>query len=588
MSISSTPNSPATNDIQARPQTGRLMPIEPESYNEVILFADLAVKAGYFQLRNVQDAALRILYGREMGLSTMQSLMGVQVVEGNPGLKAHVIGARVQQSGVWNFNVVKWDDTICEIEFTKHGKYHNKSAFTIEDGLKSKGVPKDGWFKPLSNWDKFTKAMLFARALTQGVRAFCPEIFMGPVYSSEELSDGIEAIDVSIVEQKPSPPAEERQTAKQGATKPVSENEKSRRIDDWASRAAKRMEGLGHEEFKSPGQVIAAVHRDLADEGHIKGFADTYRSRIAEIAGLSDWEETQKTLNATMKRIQESLNQGGPAGCDAEADAQPEPKPAAKTTQKRQPATQAQQQPAAKPAPQPAAEEAPFYDQPSNDTRVRQRPEPAAEAKPSPLAVTVASIESWLTTVAQQNDEGGMAELADREVLLDWLWDRFVAAGQVKAETKHLYSRLNELAKLGGDTNGALRLLDAALESVRKDYMGTPDVDEAKPEQPAEAAAAGEPVGARVTALDKLSEEWADAFADAGVKAYSVPATVIDQVYFRAMKTGLVSANARDYRSKTKDLATIAETFDGIHKKIHPILEAMWADFVKDEPGSDG
>lgn len=266
-----------------------------------------------------------------------------------------------------------------------------------------------------------------------------------------------------------------------------------------------------------------------------------------------------------------------------EASRPVEQKAAPKAPRKRQPA--ATQQPTVKTS---EPKEAPFDDQPSNDTRVRQRHEPAAEAKPSPLAVTVASIESWLTTVAQQNDEGGMAELADREVLLDWLWDRFVAAGQVKAETKHLYSRLNELAKLGGDANGALRLLDAALESVRKDYMGTPDVDEAKPEQPAEAAAAGEPVGARVTALDKLSEEWAEAFADAGVKAYSAPATVIDQVYFRAMKTGLVSANARDYRSKTKDLATIAETFDGIHKKIHPILEAMWADFVKDEPGSDG
>lgn len=245
-------------------------------------------------------------------------------------------------------------------------------------------------------------------------------------------------------------------------------------------------------------------------------------------------------------------------------------------------------EPETEPAPPPKAVKAAPKKKPAAAPAKPADPDPAPEEKPSPLAATVASIESWLATVAQQNDEGGMAELADREVLLDWLWAKFVAAGQVKAETKHLYSRLNELAKLGGDTNGSLRLLDAALESVRKDYMGTPDSEEAKPEQSAEEAPAGEPIGARVAALDKLSEEWADAFADAGVKAYSAPATVIDQVYFRAMKTGLVSANARDYRSKTKDLATIAETFDGIHRAINPILEAMWADFVKDEPGSDG
>ena len=245
-------------------------------------------------------------------------------------------------------------------------------------------------------------------------------------------------------------------------------------------------------------------------------------------------------------------------------------------------------EPENEPAPPPKAVKAAPKKKPAAAPAKPSDPDPAPEEKPSPLAATVASIESWFATICQQNDEGGMAELADREVLLDWLWAKFVAAGQVKAETKHLYGRLNELAKLGGDTNGALRLLDAALESVRKDYMGTPDAEEKKPATTAQEAPAGEPIGARVAALDKLSEEWADAFADAGVKAYSAPAAVIDQVYFRAMKTGLVSANARDYRSKTKDLATIAETFDGIHRAINPILEAMWADFVNDEPGSDG
>lgn len=232
--------------------------------------------------------------------------------------------------------------------------------------------------------------------------------------------------------------------------------------------------------------------------------------------------------------------------------------------------------------------EVPFDDQPANDTRVRQRPEPSREeAKPSPLAATVASIESWLATVTAQNDEGGMPDLADRDTLMDWLWAKFVAAGQVKAETKHLYSRLNELAKLGGDTTGTLRLLDAALESVRNDYMGSP-AEEQKPTEAAAEPAGEETIGSKVAALDKLAEEWAGAFADAGVQTYAAPASVIEQVYFRAMKTGLVSANAQNYRAKTKDLATIAETFDGMHQKIHPILEAMWADFVQDEPGSEG
>jgi len=245
-------------------------------------------------------------------------------------------------------------------------------------------------------------------------------------------------------------------------------------------------------------------------------------------------------------------------------------------------------EPDPEPAPPPkAAVKAAPKKKPATAAAKAADPAPVPEDKPSPLAATVASIESWLATVTAQNDECGMPDLADRDTLMDWLWAKFVAAGQVKAETKHLYSRLNELAKLGGDTTGTLRLLDAAMESVRNDYMGSP-AEEQKPAEAAAEPAGEETIGSKVAALDKLAEEWAGAFADAGVQTYAAPASVIEQVYFRAMKTGLVSANAQNYRAKTKDLATIAETFDGIHKKIHPILEAMWADFVKDEPGSDG
>lgn len=264
-----------------------------------------------------------------------------------------------------------------------------------------------------------------------------------------------------------------------------------------------------------------------------------------------------------------------------ETRAAEEAKPAPRAPRKRQPAAQAQQRTAA----QPAAQEAPFDDQPANDTRVRQRPDPE---KLSPLAVTVKTVEDWFDTVTAQNDEGGMPDLADRNTLMDWLWSKFVNAGQVGADVTHWYSRLNALAKLGGDTTGTLRLLDAALESVRKDYMGSPGDEVQTPAPTPKEPETGETIGSKVAALDKLFEEWAQAFADANVQSYAMPSNVVDQVYFRAMKTGLVSANARDYRAKTKDLATIAETFDGVNRAIHPILESIWGDFVKDEPGADG
>lgn len=247
---------------------------------------------------------------------------------------------------------------------------------------------------------------------------------------------------------------------------------------------------------------------------------------------------------------------------DVEPDPEPAPPPkaAVKAAPKKKPAPAAAK--AADPAPDPE--------------------------KLSPLAVTVNTVESWFDTVTAQNDEGGMPDLADRNTLMDWLWSKFVNAGQVGADVTHWYSRLNALAKLGGDTTGTLRLLDAALESVRKDYMGSPGDEVQTPAPTPKEPETGETIGSKVAALDKLFEEWAQAFADANVQSYAMPSNVVDQVYFRAMKTGLVSANARDYRAKTKDLATIAETFDGVNRAIHPILESIWGDVVKDEPGSDG
>lgn len=217
--------------------------------------------------------------------------------------------------------------------------------------------------------------------------------------------------------------------------------------------------------------------------------------------------------------------------------------------------------------------------------------EPATEDKPvSPLAATVAAIESWFAAVTVENSEAGLADLADRDTLMDWLWGKFVAAGQADANVAQWYSRLNALAKLGGDTAGTIRILDAAMESIRTDYLGEPESapEPAAPAKAADEPPAGETIGAKVAELDKLFAEWATAFDEAGAPAYAMPQNVAHQVYFRAMKAGLVSANAQDYRAKTKDLATIADTFNGVHTAIQPILDAMWNDFVKPEPGSQG
>jgi hypothetical protein len=44
------------------------------------------------------------------------------------------------------------------------------------------------------NIDKFPKNMFFARAISNGVKWFCPDVFSGPVYTLEEMEQTTEDI----------------------------------------------------------------------------------------------------------------------------------------------------------------------------------------------------------------------------------------------------------------------------------------------------------------------------------------------------------------------------------------------------------
>jgi hypothetical protein len=58
--------------------------------------------------------------------------------------------------------------------------------------------------------------MLFARAISNGVKWFCPDVFAGPVYVPEEMPEQtIEDVPhVVVIEEKPIPTLNDKQIAK--------------------------------------------------------------------------------------------------------------------------------------------------------------------------------------------------------------------------------------------------------------------------------------------------------------------------------------------------------------------------------------
>lgn len=154
-------------------------------------------KSGMFSdIKSAQQAVVKIMAGAEMGISPFQAMSGIHIIQGKPTIGAGLMASRVKSSGKYNYKIVEMDEKICKIQFYEQcavlgDKHNNKgwneigvSTFTIEDAKKA----------GTKNLERFPRNMLFARAMSNGVRWYCPDIYEGPVYVPEEMEAVIEDI----------------------------------------------------------------------------------------------------------------------------------------------------------------------------------------------------------------------------------------------------------------------------------------------------------------------------------------------------------------------------------------------------------
>jgi hypothetical protein len=164
--------------------------IKYNSLGEISQVANWAVKSGLFGVRSADEAAVKILYGVEMGLPTFQALTSLNLIQGKVTMAANLMASLIKRSGRYNYVIRAWDETQCVIDFSDNGQAAGSSSFTMVDAKKA-GLVRGG-----GGWDKYPKAMLFARAISQGARAYCADVFCGPVYDPEELTPDTRNSDV--------------------------------------------------------------------------------------------------------------------------------------------------------------------------------------------------------------------------------------------------------------------------------------------------------------------------------------------------------------------------------------------------------
>lgn len=148
----------------------------------------------------IAQIATKILAGAEMGYGPFASVQGIHVIQGKPVISANLMAAAVKRSGRYDYRVRRLDNDGCELEFFQRNaeKFESigKTAFTRDDAKAAGLLGKD-------NWSKFARNMFFARAMSNGIRFFCPDVFDGSaVYTPDELGADEDA-DGNVIDVQP-------------------------------------------------------------------------------------------------------------------------------------------------------------------------------------------------------------------------------------------------------------------------------------------------------------------------------------------------------------------------------------------------
>ena len=144
-------------------------------------------ESGMFgDLKSAAQAFVKIQAGQEIGIEPFAAMSGIHIINGKPTIGAGIIASRVKKSLKYDYKVKEMTDNVCLLDFYEGDEFLGNSKFTMEDAKKA----------GTKNTDKYPRNMLFARAISNGVKWYCPDVFDGPVYVPEEM--GIDNIIAEI------------------------------------------------------------------------------------------------------------------------------------------------------------------------------------------------------------------------------------------------------------------------------------------------------------------------------------------------------------------------------------------------------
>jgi hypothetical protein len=176
-------------------------PYAPSDFNGAFRLAEIVCDSRLAPNLDTPEKAFVVLAtGNELGLSPMQSIRGIHIIEGRPSPSADTLAAVVLASGKAEyFEEVETTDAHSTWKTKRVSRPERKYTFSLKDAEKAGLIHKtksggDGM------WMKYPKRMMAARAKAFLARDVYPDLVLG-LYTPEELTDGKDEVEL----QSPTP-----------------------------------------------------------------------------------------------------------------------------------------------------------------------------------------------------------------------------------------------------------------------------------------------------------------------------------------------------------------------------------------------
>ncbi len=201
-------------------------PAVPDIRQDPMALGKALAASGLF--KDAQDenkAFVKVVAGMEMGFGSIAAMTGIHIIEGKPTLGANLLAALVKRDRRYDYRVQTLTDQECSLEFFERGseawQSSGVSTFTWDDAVRAQVTGK-------AVWSRYPRNMLFARALSNGVGFYCPDLTAGsPVYTPEEMDV---AIDEEVGEVTPDiPPASPPAAVARSQAKPQAKPQQTTR-----------------------------------------------------------------------------------------------------------------------------------------------------------------------------------------------------------------------------------------------------------------------------------------------------------------------------------------------------------------------